>query len=197
MDAIVEWLRSRGAATIEHPGGRLLEHLQRTGSILDRWGSRPALVVAGLAHATYGTDGFGLGLLPVERRADLAGLVGDEAERIVYTYASCDRKYTYPQVGGEAARRFRDRFTGAELDLHARDATDFVTLTLANELDVLAHSDELREKHGRSLVTSFAGWSAFVTARAWQEFVAVATGAQSPVEHTAPGSDGRSSARER
>src|SRR4029079_13032326 len=58
MIAIEEFLIARGAAELRHPGGTLLAHLRRTHDTLAGWGARPALRLAGLAHATYGTDGF-------------------------------------------------------------------------------------------------------------------------------------------
>ncbi|MFF1641448.1 DUF6817 domain-containing protein [Streptomyces sp. NPDC058246] len=44
------------------------------------------------------TDGFATALLPGDRRADLAAVIGAEAEGIVYLYASCDRKGAYPDL---------------------------------------------------------------------------------------------------
>ncbi|MFF1809662.1 DUF6817 domain-containing protein, partial [Streptomyces sp. NPDC058251] len=34
----------------------------------------------------------------MDRRADLAAVIGAEAEGIVYRYASCDRKGAYPDL---------------------------------------------------------------------------------------------------
>jgi hypothetical protein len=56
--AAIELLVSRGAHEITHPGGTLLAHLERVHALLDQWGARPALRLAGLCHAFYGTDGF-------------------------------------------------------------------------------------------------------------------------------------------
>jgi hypothetical protein len=39
--------------------------------------ARPALQLAGLCHAFYGTDGFPGALLPLDRRGELAAAVGD------------------------------------------------------------------------------------------------------------------------
>src|SRR5262249_50650533 len=51
------FLEAHGAGAIEHPGGTLLAHLCRTADLLASWGASPALTVAGLCHATYGTGG--------------------------------------------------------------------------------------------------------------------------------------------
>ncbi|RSS78618.1 hypothetical protein EF903_32285, partial [Streptomyces sp. WAC05292] len=77
-------LRGLGAERVAHPGGTLLAHLGRVRDLLGAWGARPDLRLAGLCHAVYGTDGFPVALLPVGRRAEGAGAVGVEAERLAY-----------------------------------------------------------------------------------------------------------------
>lgn len=52
------FLRELGAEDIPHPGGTLLAHLRRVRTRLASWDARPALQLAGLCHAFYGTDGF-------------------------------------------------------------------------------------------------------------------------------------------
>ncbi|MFJ3860195.1 DUF6817 domain-containing protein [Streptomyces sp. NPDC090085] len=108
-DRAVAWLREPGAAELAHPGGTLLSHLERVQDLLGSWGARPALRRAGLCHALYGTDGFGTALLPPDRRAEPAEVIGAEAEAIVYLYASCDRAASYPTLAA-AEPSSRDRF---------------------------------------------------------------------------------------
>src|SRR3954454_16181055 len=102
-------LRRFGADRTPHPGGTLLTHLERVRIQLALWDARPALQLAGLCHAFYGTDGFPTALLPLDRRTELASVIGPDAEAIVHFYASCDRGATYPHL---LEPRFRDRFTG-------------------------------------------------------------------------------------
>src|SRR2546423_8715779 len=111
MNEVVEFLLARGALDVDHPGGTLLAHLQRTHDTLLEWGARPALRLAGLAHAAYGTDGFPRGLIDTTARPNLVYLIGPEAEEIVYRYGSCDRSFSYPTLA-DGEPRFRHRFTG-------------------------------------------------------------------------------------
>ncbi|MGI5516358.1 DUF6817 domain-containing protein [Streptomyces sp. CA-106131] len=104
-------LQAAGAEEIEHPGGTLLSHLRRVSALLGSWGARPALVSAGLCHAFYGTDGFPVALLDLGHRAELVEAIGVEAEALVYFYASCDRKSSYPGLTHNRGT-FVDRFTG-------------------------------------------------------------------------------------
>jgi hypothetical protein len=151
------FLRARGTAEMPHPGGTLLAHLGRVRRLLADWGNSPAVQTAGLCHATYGTDGFDQYLLPVAERATLAEAIGDRAEALVYLYASCDRGAVYPRIGRDRPVVFRDRFTGLEHTPAEADLRAFLQITAANELDVLAHNEELAERYGPYLYRLFAG----------------------------------------
>lgn len=165
--AVAGSLASRGAAEIPHPGGTLLAHLERVHALLAQWGARPALRRAGLCHAFYGTDGFAVALGDPSRRDELASMVGKEAERLVYLYASCDRGFSYPHLA-EPAGPFKDRFTGAVLCLPLSLRRDFAELTAANELDIAAINTDLRSQAGPALLGLFTSWSNLLSRPAWQ-----------------------------
>jgi hypothetical protein len=154
--AVLAFLEARGAGAIEHPGGTLLAHLCRTADMLASWGAPPALTLAGLCHAAYGTDGFPTALLPTSRRHDLVDVIGATAEAIVYFYASCDRGMFLPQLGRHEPPRFRDRFTQAEFHPEPAMVRQFVELTFANELDITTHSPAFAKTYGPSLVELFS-----------------------------------------
>jgi hypothetical protein len=167
ITAVAEALALRGAAGIAHPGGTLLTHLERVHALLTGWGARPALRLAGLCHAYYGTDGFPAALGDPGRRAELAAITGAEAERLVYFYASCDRRFSYPHLT-EREGPFKDRFTGAVLRPPRGLRRDFAELTAANELDIAAVNPDLRARHGPGLLRLFTSWHALLSAAAWQ-----------------------------
>jgi len=155
-ETALAFLEAHGADTIEHPGGTLLAHLCRTADLLASWGASPALTVAGLCHAAYGTDGFPTALLPTSRRGDLVEVIGLTAEAIVYFYASCDRGMFLPQLGRHEPPRFHDRFTQAEFHPESEMVRQFVELTFANELDIAAHSPPFAQTCGFSLMELFS-----------------------------------------
>jgi hypothetical protein len=166
MTDVEEFLAARGARELDHPGGTLLAHLRRTHDTLSAWGARPELRRAGLAHAAYGTDGFPHGLVDVSERPAIVELIGPEAEAIVYLYCGCDRAFSYPLLSaGEP--RLRDRFTGAVLDPDPQQIRDFVELTIANELDVLSHNEDLRERQGESLHRLFTACRPYASASSY------------------------------
>jgi hypothetical protein len=85
-DAVRAWLRERGAEGIPHPGGTLYAHLSRVRDRLAALGQGPDLCLAGLTHAAYGTDGFGVTLLDLDRRETLRALVGRPINRALAPY---------------------------------------------------------------------------------------------------------------
>jgi hypothetical protein len=171
MTGVAEFLAANGAAELDHPGGTLLAHLHRTRDVLAGWGARPELCQAGLAHAAYGTDGFPHPLVPLADRPRLAELIGARAEAIVYAYGSCDRGFTYPLLAAGGPVRLRDRFTGSEADPPPQLLRDLVELTFANELDVVAHNEELRAKHGEGLRRLFTACRPYASDAAYAAFL--------------------------
>ncbi len=155
-----EFLASRGARDLAHPGGTLLAHLGRTRDALTAWGARPALQNAGLAHAVYGTDGFPHPLVSLSERALVVRLLGAETEAVVYAYGALDRGYSYPQLLTGAVR---DRFTGVESRVEGSLVRDLVELTFANELDVMAQSPQLRKRYGKDLKAQLVQWSGYAS----------------------------------
>ncbi|MFC4591109.1 DUF6817 domain-containing protein [Sphaerisporangium corydalis] len=167
MNDLRDLLAARGAGEIAHPGGTLLAHLERVHDLLGRWEARPALRLAGLGHAFYGTDGFPAALGEVTRRDELAAVAGEETERIVYFYASCDRRFSHARLA-EDGGPFRDRFTGVVLDPPAALRRDFAEITVANELDVVQANPEIRARHGAELLELFTSWRDLLSAPAWR-----------------------------
>ncbi|MDQ2811128.1 MAG: hypothetical protein M3Z75_04420, partial [Actinomycetota bacterium] len=154
---VEDFLLSRGAGEMPHPGGTLYEHLVRVAALLAEWGADPDLQVAGLCHASYGTDGYPDALLGPGERPVLAALAGARAESLVYLYGSCERAAVYPALGSPGPVAFRDRFTGRTRTPPERDICAFTELTAANELDVLRHNAALASRYGAALGQLFAG----------------------------------------
>ncbi|WP_256355784.1 DUF6817 domain-containing protein [Streptomyces sp. PKU-EA00015] len=168
VTAATALLRRHGAADLGHPGGTLLAHLERVEQRLAGWGARPALRLAGLCHAFYGTDGFAASLLPRERRGELAAVIGAEAEEVVHFYASCDREASYGTLAQPGAL-FRDRFTGRTSAPAPARLRDFAELTAANELDLAAVNDAIRAEHGGGLLRLFTAWRPLLSQAAYED----------------------------
>lgn len=172
-------LRELGAQHTPHPGGTLLTHLHRVRARLDAWNARPALQLAGLCHACYGTDGFPQPLLALDRRAELAAAIGEEAEAIVHLYASCDREATYPALAVPGGV-FHDRFTGGTRTPGPSARRDFAELTAANELDIAAEDPAFRDRHGPALLTLLTRFRPLLSEPARQDCVSVLVSSTQP-----------------
>lgn len=182
----LQFLQLLSADCIPHVDTSLLAHLKGTHQILSEWGSRPALCLAGLCHAVYGTDGFTVSLLPLTERDALKRIIGDQAEAIVYLYAACDRGFLYPQIrwnGDQSLRswvkqgiwmikhknwrgiwdfpQFRNRFTGKVCKPSIQMWSDILELTFANELEILRRRSLISEQeiqHWKSLLPPCQAW---------------------------------------
>lgn len=166
-DAVI-LLRELGAEDIAHPGGTLFDHLVRVHDRLTEWGADPTVRIAGLCHACYGTDGFPVALYGLECRSDLAGLIGADAEELVYFYASCDRRASYPGLPYERGE-FVDRFTGARYRPELRLRRAFAEITVANELDVVAFNPLFDEIEAEGLLALFEPWRPLLSPAASRE----------------------------
>jgi hypothetical protein len=156
------WLRERGAETIDHPGGTLYAHLGRVHDRLGALGHGEDVCLAGLAHAAYGTDGFGRTLLDVADRDVLRTLTGAPAEALIYLYGACDRDRTWPAL--TATRQVWNRFTAGVETLAPEQVQPFADLSIVNELDVLEQDPVLAARHGGSLRTLFESWAPLASA---------------------------------
>jgi hypothetical protein len=155
-------LMVRGADEIDHAGGSLYVHLHRVAKRLRSLGASETLVLAGLAHAAYGTDGFPTHLFDHEtERPVLAAVIGAEAEAIVYRYGACDRETTWRDLAEH--RTVTDRFTGTSEELGTEALRDFVDLTVVNELDVLEHDPERAEKLRPFLAELLPRWQSLAS----------------------------------
>lgn len=164
---IDRFLADARAARTDHPGGTLLDHLHRTGTKLEEWGALDWVVDAGRVHAAYGTGGFPHAMLEASRDR-LVDVIGHRAERLVHLYGTAARSRSYPTFTGEAPTVV-DRRTGERTALDRETLCAFAELTVANELDVFAHSPELLARHGTRAATTFRPWKPLIGARAGAE----------------------------
>lgn len=142
-----EALARLGAGDFAHINGSLEEHLIGTHGRLAAWGAGPVLLDAALFHAAYGTDHFGDNMVSLDQRTQIAAIIGEAAEALVYLYCSCDRGYTWPRIGVEDPVKFRDRFTDRIIEMPAADLRDFCELTVANENDIASRTPEFLAKN--------------------------------------------------
>ncbi|MBQ4845068.1 DUF6817 domain-containing protein [Pseudoalteromonas sp. MMG005] len=142
LDERIKQLQSFGSEEFAHINGSLTQHLVGTYKILERWGREEALCLAGLFHAVYGSDPTRAELLGTDQRVEIAEMIGQRAEALVYLFCSCDKPYVLPQIGSESRVNFRDRFSGAVMQFPPELLNDFCELTIANDLDVARNKEQ-------------------------------------------------------
>ncbi|MDN3612427.1 hypothetical protein QWZ16_22775 [Vibrio ostreicida] len=77
-------LQELGAGDFQHLNVSLESHLRGTETILKKWGSDEVLQVAGLFHAAFGTSGFDASMVSLHQRQDIANVIGQQEEALVY-----------------------------------------------------------------------------------------------------------------
>jgi 50S ribosomal protein L16 3-hydroxylase len=97
---LITLLRELGAGRVEHGSRGLLEHLEATARVLDRWGAGERVCKAGLFHAVYGTEYLRQALLSFDARPRLQARIGAEAERLAYIFCTLDRASIYRAIDG-------------------------------------------------------------------------------------------------
>jgi hypothetical protein len=80
-----------GADKIKHSGRTLYDHLVGTHDLLEAWGNREPVCVAGAFHSVYGTKHFKHQAWPIADRATIRKLIGPEAELLAYIFCVADR----------------------------------------------------------------------------------------------------------
>lgn len=166
MNKKFEALKSLGAGDFQHLNGSLETHLKGTESILKGWGANEMLRTAGLFHAAYGTAGFDESMVSLSQRKEIASVIGNDAETLVYLYCSCDRDYVFPQFGQSKHIQFRDRFCGSSFILSAEQARLLSELTVANELELVYASNEFKKQYGLELWALFESMKDYLSAPA-------------------------------
>jgi len=170
MNEQFEKLKALGAGDFQHLNGSLESHLKGTESILESWGASEILRLAGLFHAAYGTAGFEEKMVSLAQRKEIARVIGEEAEALVYLYCSCDRDTVFAQFPSEKPIQFHDRFSGSTFALDPALCRLFCELTVANELELVYESDAFKQKYGRELAELFQSMDSFLSVQAKQAY---------------------------
>ncbi len=162
-----------GAEGFEHIDGSLMDHLNGTRTLLREWSASPSLQDAGLYHAAYGTAGFDECLVSVQQRDEIAKIIGEKAEELVYQYCACDRDDFFSKVGVENKPEFLNRFNGQRYYLSDELLKQFCELTAANEVEIAMGNAEFMQQYGEELRALFQNMKRYLSHSAWAKVVDV------------------------
>jgi hypothetical protein len=155
MEPKMAFLKAHGVAIAGHGVGTLLEHLQEVRALLVGYGARGAVCDAGLFHSVYGTESYQAQTIPDDLRPQVAGLIGEEAERLARLFGVMNKASFYALlVDGEG--RMAHRQTGDEIALSRADVCDLCDMVVANWLEQRPRAPEkyqrIREEAFRQML---------------------------------------------
>jgi hypothetical protein len=141
---LTDFLVSLGLGQVGHTNKTFLGHLLGVYRLMQSEGCTADVCRAGLFHSIYGTEAFQGFNLPLARRPEIRGLIGERAERLAYINCAMDRATLDRAVEADAEpASIRDRLTGEEMQLSRTDLDDLCRVHLFDWLEQVP-----RSRHG-------------------------------------------------
>jgi hypothetical protein len=139
---LADFLAGLGIDKVGHTRKSYLGHLISVHRLMETEGCDEELCRAGMFHSIYGTERFQGFKLPLERRAEVRGLIGERAERLAYLNCAMDRA-TFDRALEEDGEsyRIRDRITGEPVELSRHDFDGLCAVHLFDWLEQVPRSD--------------------------------------------------------
>jgi len=139
-------LEELGANVTSHSRRTLLAHLQGTHDLLAAWENESHVCVAGLFHSVYGTYAFDKQCADMSMREQIRGVIGSDAEHLVYLFCVTDRRCFYEHLG---ASRFclRDIVHDRDLELDHDILAALIEIEVANILEQVPRRSRKKARH--------------------------------------------------
>lgn len=138
-------MRKHVPAALAHNGEEAFDdHLVGVQSVLRAWDAPERLTNAALFHSIYGTEGFQGWKLPLSHRAEIAELIGEDAERLAWIFCMVDRESVDATVlqpsrtpdGSPPSFKARIELGSFPIPLRSeQEWIDFLTISLADWLE--------------------------------------------------------------
>lgn len=121
---------------IKHSSRFFIDHLLRVSFILEDWGCDEVTTLCGLFHSVYGTASFSHATLGWAERDKLRGVIGRDAEELVYMFCTTSAKEVWAAVK-MSAKKENEQFAVFELgDSHTKGKHRCSALQLAQLAEV-------------------------------------------------------------
>jgi hypothetical protein len=140
---MTDFLVGMGIEEVPHTHKSYLAHLIAVHRFLELHGCSLEACRAGMFHSIYGTEKFQGFTLPLARRGDVRGLIGDRAEHLAYLNCAMDRA-SFDRCLDQKVEpyRFTDRITGEAVELSQDDYDDLCAVHLFDWLEQVPRSRE-------------------------------------------------------
>jgi hypothetical protein len=138
---LTDYLLTQGVDQIGHTNKTYLAHLIGVYRYMEARGCNEELCRAGMFHSIYGTELFQGFKLSLDRRPEVAELIGERAEHLAYLNCAMDRtSFDEAVERGAGPYRFKNRLTGAEVELSPGDFDDLCRIHLYDWLEQVPRS---------------------------------------------------------
>ncbi|MBX3014125.1 MAG: hypothetical protein KF832_21570 [Caldilineaceae bacterium] len=138
---MTDYIIALGAAAISHTEKSYLAHAIGVYNDMRAWQGTPEMCRAALFHSIYGTQGFQSFTLPLERQAELRGLIGDYAEKIAYLNCFMERDSLDDQLTqADGPYVIIHRVTRKEMVLTKAEYDDLARLHLCDWLEQVSRA---------------------------------------------------------
>jgi hypothetical protein len=140
---LTDFLVGMGVEQVPHTHKSYLAHLIAVFRSLESQGYPQDVCRAGMFHSIYGTERFQGFTLPLNRRDEVRGLIGDRAERLAYLNCAMDRA-SFDRALEQRVEPYRivDRITGEAVELSKVDFDDLCRVHLFDWLEQVPRSRE-------------------------------------------------------
>ncbi len=138
---LTNYLFALGTNDVPHSGKGFLAHLISVYQDLKAWKCDEAVCRAGMFHSIYGTELFQGFALPVEKRSEVAGLIGDRAERLAYLNSAMNRaSFDESLARPDGPWTVTDRFTNTQVEMTQPEFDDLCRVHLSDWLEQVPRS---------------------------------------------------------
>jgi len=133
---LTAFLKDLGIAEVAHTQKTYLAHLVSVPKLMERCGCSEDLCRAGMFHSIYGTEKFQGFKLTLDRRGELAGLIGEGPERLAFWNCFMDRASLDALLDqDEEPFVIKHRETGEPMTLTRREFDDLCRVHLFDWLE--------------------------------------------------------------
>ncbi|MGI0120437.1 DUF6817 domain-containing protein [Zooshikella sp. RANM57] len=132
---IVNFLTINDLACTPHKGRTYLGHSTRVYICMKGWGCADHICDAAFFQSVYGTQTWQRKVLPIEQRSELTDLIGEKAERLVFTSCFMERGSFYEQLqDNKKTFPLIHRINGELITLTQHEYDELATIQLADFL---------------------------------------------------------------
>lgn len=133
---LTNYLQEVGATEVVHSDKGYLAHAIGVYNDLKKWGWDEELARAGIFHSIYGTQLFQGFTLPLEKRSEIAELIGERAEQLCWLNCAIDRQHFDNEILKTAGPyQILDRFSGEIVDVPDEDFDDLCFMHICDWLE--------------------------------------------------------------